>query len=394
MEYVGARSENSAGAQPETEAVGDSLIVWGALHPSTPELPFLIDSGASVSLIPYMWYTDIPEDQRPPLRPTHLNVYGGGTNQPIHLAGVVTLDVIIEGHAYEGTFYVAANEVHGILGTVFLRRYYGVLSFGNKHMMLNGRKVTLYDKNGARFNHRVVAAQTMHISPGERFVVTGVVKGRGHIDNQPVIVEAAKSLYTRTGVLVARITARPKYSRIPVELTNLTDETKTIYKNQTLGIVSPAVDARLFEQSAAAEYEKKVLHERVVPSTDCTESANDETHLSDCNRSSTDCEKSVEADAHLSDCNQSSTDSASPRKKKNNLTPPEDFLDGSAHVRELLTEYRRVPRNGGISLNHYDYSSPRMFNVTPEQKREESLREQEQRWTSAAKPFPNYTTCT
>ena len=314
------------------------------------EVPFLIDSGASVSLLPLPWYEAIPAEDRPPLTTSNVNVYGGGTNHPIHIVGVVVLDVMIDGHKYEATFHVASNEEHGILGTGFLARYNGLISFGKKGLILAGRKVTLYNRLGVRFSHRVVSERTMHIRPGERFVVTGIVKGRGFVDKQPLVVEGAKSVYTKTGIMVARVTAVPYGSHIPMELTNLTDETQTIYKGQTLGIASPAVDARLFEQTPAAAMERELLRDRGAFNDEMDETSSD--------------------------------------------TAPKDPPSEAAYVNKVLTEYQYAERNAADPLKTYDYTSPRMFRTQPPTTREErEMQEQEQRWTSTAKPFPGYSEC-
>ena len=326
------------------------MNLWASLHDSMQEMSFLVDSGASVSLLPLAWYESMPDEVRPPLRRQHVDVYGGGTDHPIHIVGVITVDLTINGYKYETNFHVASNEEHGILGTCFLARYDGLINFGRKELMLLGRKVPLYNRNGARLSHRVVSERTMHISPGERFVVTGLVRGRGFVDKQPLVVEGAKSVYNRSGVMVARITAIPHGSHIPLEVVNMSNETQTIYKNQTLGVASPALEARLFEQTAAAEMERTLLRDRGAFNDDTTEAE---------------------------------AEQAAPTEESE-----------AAYVNRVLTEYQHVPRNNPDLLKDYDYSSPRMFRTEPAKTREESMLEKEQRWTSSTKPFPGYTKCT
>ena len=127
---------------------------------------------------------------------------------------------------------MSPDEQHGILGMNFMHTWDCHLEPRQRKLVFNNCDVKVVDKRGRKLNHRVVCKRTVHIRPGERYVVTGVIKGRGPVgESQPVLVEAARSLYSRTGVLVARVAVAPKGFHVPLELQNVTEETQTIYKN-------------------------------------------------------------------------------------------------------------------------------------------------------------------
>ena len=54
---------------------GPAFHVWAQIHEDVPELPFLIDTGAGVSMIPAEWYHAIPEEDRPELEQPLSDVY-------------------------------------------------------------------------------------------------------------------------------------------------------------------------------------------------------------------------------------------------------------------------------------------------------------------------------
>ena len=54
-----------------------------------------MDSGAGVSLIPKRWYDSIPDDEKPPLKPTTLDVRTGN-KVGINMAGVI--DMVLRVH--------------------------------------------------------------------------------------------------------------------------------------------------------------------------------------------------------------------------------------------------------------------------------------------------------
>ena len=227
------------------------------------ELPFLVDSGASISLVPAAWYQQIPAEVRPPLMPTNLNVFAGGVNNRIRVLGRTTLDLNLQGHVYKNNFYVSPDEQHGILGMNFMHRWDCHLEPRQRKLVFSNRALKVFDKRGRKLNHRVVMERTVHIRPGERYVVTGVIKGRGPVEeNQPILIEAARSLYSKTGVLVARVAVEPKGFHVPVEVQNMTEETQTIFKDQTLGIATTILDARIYEQTPHAKMEEQLMRDQ------------------------------------------------------------------------------------------------------------------------------------
>ena len=252
-------------ADTDQSVIGAAYHVWASLHDSMTELPFLVDSGASISLVPAAWYEQIPAEDRPPLEPTDITVLAGGVNNTIRVLGTAKLPVNLQGGLYPITFHVSPDEQHGILGMNFMHTWDCHLEPRQRKLVFNNCDVKVFDKRGRKLNHRVVCERTVHIRPGERYVVTGVIKGRGPVDeSQPVLVEAARSLYNRTGVLVARVAVAPKRFHVPVELQNVTEETQTIYKNQTLGIAATIVDARVFEQTPHAKMEEELMKDQGV----------------------------------------------------------------------------------------------------------------------------------
>ena len=160
------------------------------------ELPFLVDSGASISLVPAAWYEQIPAEDRPPLEPTDITVLAGGVNNTIRVLGTAKLPVNLQGGHYPITFHVSPDEQHGILGMNFMHTWDCHLEPRQRKLVFNNCDVKVFDKRGRKLNHRVVCERTVHIRPGERYVVTGVIKGRGPVDeSQPVLVQPTYLLY-------------------------------------------------------------------------------------------------------------------------------------------------------------------------------------------------------
>ena len=348
------------GADPKvsSDICGSATYVWAGIHASMTELPFLVDSGAPVSLIPQAWYDAIPAEDRPPLRPPPLTVKTGGKGVQLTIAGVTYLPIKLAGMTYELVVHVCSDETHGIIGTNFMERYDGIQYHKTRKFVVGNREVPTYTKDGMKMCHRVVMAKTAHVAPGERYTVTGMIRGRGMVENHHLLIESAKSLYQRTGVMVARVAVVPRGFYVPVEVCNFTDTTQTIHKNQTLGVASAIIDAKLYEQSPAAEQEKARQNEQGQQNTGKPDLAS--------------AQQEAKAD------------------------PADRYLDPEAMQALFVNkhDYVRAPRNDTPDSRPYDNNSPKMFRSGPPPKtREETLDEKEQRWTTKSKPFPAYTQC-
>ena len=77
--------------------------------------PLLIDTGAGISLIPKRWFDSIPDDEKPPLLPTTLNVKTGNKIK-INVSGVIDVILKLQCGDYPCKFHVSSDEIHGILG--------------------------------------------------------------------------------------------------------------------------------------------------------------------------------------------------------------------------------------------------------------------------------------
>ena len=98
-----------------TPPYGTTCFVYGRIHPALNAYPLLIDSGAGISLIPKRWYDSIPDDEKPPLKPTTLTVRTGNKVR-INMAGVIDVTLRLQCGNYPCRFHVSSDEVHGILG--------------------------------------------------------------------------------------------------------------------------------------------------------------------------------------------------------------------------------------------------------------------------------------
>ena len=227
----------STNAKTQPPAFGTSFYVYVDINENIPDQPFLIDTGAGVSLLPESMYEDLPADKKPELQPTDREVQCGN-EQGIRIRGIVCLKVKIQHVEYDAVFHVSPDIPKGILGANFLESYEAHIHVGRRQLSINNRNIKIYDSRGFPLKHRVVAQKAVYVPPGSRFVMPARILGKHDLKDNLVMVEGVKSTLSNNGILVAKIVTTHENYRVMVEVSNVTDETQKICKNTTLGIIS------------------------------------------------------------------------------------------------------------------------------------------------------------
>ena len=247
--------------------MGKSFYVWGSIHREVHDISFLLDTGATISIISKELYDEIPEGERPRLEPAdaHLQASNGTT---ITNYGSVNLTLSLQGIDIEHSFYVCDAAVHGILGINFMEQAKVVLDVARQRAFIGNRSVRIFDHDGRPMSSKVVASQTVHIPSGREIILPGKVCNIRGSKNSIVSLEPAFCTFRKTGALVARIAVDMSAPTVPVRVFNPCDESITIHKNSTMGILNPIDQVKYFKSEKGAV--NRVTHEsggRATPET-------------------------------------------------------------------------------------------------------------------------------
>ena len=228
---------------PKLRLNGQALFVHAAPHRDLPDLPFLVDTGANVSMLPYNWYMAIPEAERPALAESPLQILAGNQSK-FNVEGVARFDICIKDMAYPCLMHVSPDETSGVLGMDFMVQHRVVVDPREQRLSINGAPMEVLDFHGKRLNSRVTATKTVHLQPKERYVVPGLIAGRRDLEERTVVVEGVHSLVLRHGAMAARVIARARNGIVPMEVRNITDEVQTINKGTVLGVAFQALEMK------------------------------------------------------------------------------------------------------------------------------------------------------
>ena len=235
------------------DKVGKSFYLWGRIHPSVSDCTFLLDTGASVSIMSKTLYEEIPEADRPFLSGTQVSIRAG-KSQLIKNYGVTLINLDIQGQQIKHPFWICDVPYSGIIGMDFMEENQAKIDKANTRVYINNQSIRVFDKKGQRLNSKVTARETVVIPANSEKIIAG----RVHVYNKDVakttaidaIMEPELCTTSKTGILIGRSVVQINNSETPVRVFNPTDLPITIYKHSTLGVMSIAEEVHLFCLSA------------------------------------------------------------------------------------------------------------------------------------------------
>ena len=183
----------------------------------------MVDSGSGISLMPKSIFDDITRTQTAELRPPD-RLIKGVNGLPVECHGLANVTLEFEGQTVDYDFYVCEDSVDFLLGRDFQYDHRVSICLRDKLITINGVKVTAYDVAGNRVN-TVNLLRTMTIRPGEEVQLSAKVKGKGRPNGTVCMIDPSRTLFARTGALVARTCVKPKKTRaqsgysIPLKVT-------------------------------------------------------------------------------------------------------------------------------------------------------------------------------
>ena len=222
------------------------------------EVLVLIDSGACVSIMPRCLYDSIAPARQRPLRPPRVQLRAGN-GTVVRCYGEADIDFSMNGKTFTYPFHVCQDNTGLLLGVDFIRDNEVVIKPSHNAVAIAGHNVPTYDVRGVTLHHRVALTKTVHVRPGEQRLLTAQVMGKFNIDGRPVLVEPSRTVYGKTGAIVCKIVARPYENHVPLRVVNPGDDTITIYKGTTVGVLSDVTEASMWQSKTHDDAETDSL---------------------------------------------------------------------------------------------------------------------------------------
>jgi hypothetical protein len=198
---------------------------------------FLVDTGSTISIINKETWDKINKN-KPHLRlEKSLKRAFTANHQQIKTLGVGFLRTKTGTEEFIQKF-VVTWDTQCIMGMDYLQQHIKTLNMGRRR--LETRKGTispLYEKKSGIERVRVTNMLDVRIKPRHKSIVMAKVTDTDV--KGIVIVEPDTQVLERNGILVARVLANvSNNSEVPLQITNPTNKTVTLYKEQNLGFIA------------------------------------------------------------------------------------------------------------------------------------------------------------
>ena len=109
--------------------------MWAAIHRDVRDISFLLDTGASVSILSKEVFDEIPKEDRPHLQQTDKKL-SASNGSIIHTHGIATLTIDVQGMPIQEDFWICNCDATGILGIPFMEKANVVLDIGRRRVFI------------------------------------------------------------------------------------------------------------------------------------------------------------------------------------------------------------------------------------------------------------------
>ena len=160
---------------------------------------FLVDTGASVSIIYPETYQRIPARKRPPLNPVDTSITGV-SGASIEISGIADITVVFSGLPIPHPMLVADIPLDAILGQDILLNNQGRIDLANLTLKLRGTSIACWVAGEEKLPCRVVVKEATTIPPWSEKLVpvqiqnAGFIAANGLLQPNPGLIETNELL--------------------------------------------------------------------------------------------------------------------------------------------------------------------------------------------------------
>lgn len=221
---------------------GCVLQTWVRVAGSSTPVLAVCDGGAEIAMMSRNLYELL--EPKPELRPTEEKVKGlyGPNHNPL---GECTIQIDIPELLLTLQYDVVVDEIQeDLLIDAAMLHYAGIqLKYDTQELVRKNKTVKGVARvtRGSFKARRVFLQKNWVIQPKSRQLVPGRVHDQEMLTEQNWIVEPSRMLAEKESLLVAKSMCQQQQIKdiVPVEIFNPTDDPVQLYKNTTLGLVSP-----------------------------------------------------------------------------------------------------------------------------------------------------------
>jgi hypothetical protein len=216
----------------------NGLFVEGQLHGLVVD--FLLDSGSSATLINTEVYYAIPEEERPPLRPSSVKLEGVSGCE-IKIEGIADMAITFgTRQTFEIPAIICSMNMDAILGQDFTMNCVKTIDLERMCLVTKSVLIPLFTGGKSCMVCRVTVKESVVIPANSIMNVPVVVSGNKHLA-PTMLLEPAPDVVEKKKLLLAPMITTEKEETIAAVI-NLSDKETKLYPNTYLGPGQSAYD--------------------------------------------------------------------------------------------------------------------------------------------------------
>ena len=215
-----------------------AYFVWAKFGHEQVDVLMLLDTGASITLLPSKVFESIPD--RPQLHNTTVRIEVGN-GQNLDVQGVCPMTVQLGDYDFVHNFFVCRDCTHAILGNDFIILQDITMRMKQGWLEFKGHDIPLFNMHGARVKNRVYLAQIV-VLPPMREVEVPTYLSHHHPSNRPQMFEPSETMHDDTGALSPRMLFDSTDRHPRVRLFNPTNKEVTVGVHRCLGNLTGVED--------------------------------------------------------------------------------------------------------------------------------------------------------
>ncbi|XP_062599620.1 uncharacterized protein LOC134261188 [Saccostrea cucullata] len=230
------RSKQTSACPSGSIGVGSSLDEAGMyidISVQGVQAKFLVDTGATLTLLFSAMYEKIAENIGPKLQKVNQSILAANVSE-VSVKGKADITLNIEGMVAHSTAVISEIQADGILGLDFLLSNACTVDMSQKVLHIKDKKIQLFVEGYIGCN-RITATDILSIPPRSEIIAQGqVLKDGKHVPRKTFLVEPFVSDIPREGYITARTLVLPQET-VPVRLFNVGEESRVIYPGTVTG---------------------------------------------------------------------------------------------------------------------------------------------------------------
>ena len=128
----------------DSPQMGKTMCLWGQISDKVCNISFLLDCGATISLLSKQCYDELPDSEKPVLK-TNDRTIGASNGGKINHYGTATFNLEFQGLKFTERFWVCDSVQMGILGTDFMQRNHVTQDWGRYKCFVGNRQIKIHD---------------------------------------------------------------------------------------------------------------------------------------------------------------------------------------------------------------------------------------------------------